>query len=130
MTDAAVRPIVRARQTSAHARAVQGEVHDIVRELQGALGQALLSVIVRKDGRSVARWVAGTTSPSHASEQVLRDTFQVFELITSADSPAVARAWFMGMNPQLDDLSPAEALADGRARDVIAAARAFINAGG
>jgi hypothetical protein len=130
MTDAALRPLMRTRQDSAHSRAVQGEVHDIVRELQGALGQALLSVIVDKDARSVARWVAGTTSPSHASEQVLRDTFQVYELIASADAPSVARAWFMGMNPQLDDASPAEALAEGRARDVIAAARAFINAGG
>ena len=59
----------------------------------------------------------------------LRDTFQVFELLASAESADVARAWFMGMNPQWDDESLAEALSTGRARDVVAAARAFINAG-
>ena len=32
------------------------------------------------------------------------------------------------MNPQLDDENPAEVLAAGRAREVMAAARAFVNA--
>lgn len=41
----------------------------------------------------------------------------------------VIRAWFMGMNPQLGDESPIEALREGRVRDVMAAARAFVNAG-
>ncbi|TCW18822.1 hypothetical protein EDD19_1484 [Dietzia cinnamea] len=35
----------------------------------------------------------------------------------------------MGMNPQLDDVSPAEALADGQHREVMAAARAFVAGG-
>lgn len=53
----------------------------------------------------------------------------VSKLLTSAESPEAARAWFMGMNPPLDDESPAEVLFTGRARDVMAAARAFISAG-
>jgi hypothetical protein len=36
---------------------------------------------------------------------------------------------FMGMNPQLDDVSPAEALAEGRHRQVMAAARALVSGG-
>lgn len=35
----------------------------------------------------------------------------------------------MPMNPQLEDKSPAEAIRDREARDVMAAARAFINVG-
>jgi hypothetical protein len=35
----------------------------------------------------------------------------------------------MGMNPQLEDVSPAEALAEDRYREVMAAARAFVSGG-
>jgi hypothetical protein len=48
--------------------------------------------------------------------------------LLATDSPAVVRAWFMGMNPQLDDENPAEVLAEGRSREVMAAARAYVNA--
>jgi hypothetical protein len=74
------------------------------------LGQALLGVIVGKNARTLARWTHATARPPHASEKLLRDTFQVFEILISVHSPNVARAWFMGMNPELGDASPAEAL--------------------
>lgn len=38
------------------------------------------------------------------------------------------RVWFMGMNSQLEDEAPAEVIAEGRTKDVMAAARAFVNA--
>jgi hypothetical protein len=104
-------------------------VADVAAALQEHLGQALLGVIVDKNVRTLARWANATVRPPHASEKLLRDTLQVFELLTSVDSPDVARAWFMGMNPQLDDASPVEALSDGRSRDVMVAARAYISAG-
>lgn len=34
------------------------------------------------------------------------DTLQVVELLLTGDSPSVVRAWFIGMNPQLDDERP------------------------
>ena len=130
MTNLAVQAVPRARLVrDAHAHAVELGISDIAAALQTQLGQALLGVIVNKTERTLTRWTKAAVRPPHASEQLLRDTFQVFELLTSAESADVARAWFMGMNPQLDDESPAEALSTGRARDVMAAARAFINAG-
>ena len=130
MTNLAVQAVPRARIVrDAHAHAVELGISDIAAALQTQLGQALLGVIVNKTERTLTRWAKAAVRPPHASEQLLRDTFQVFELLTSAESADVARAWFMGMNPQLDDESPAEALSTGRARDVVAAARAFINAG-
>jgi len=53
----------------------------------------------------------------------------VQQLLLTADAPDVVCPWFMGMNPELNDETPAEALVDGRAREVMAAARAFVNAG-
>ena len=130
MTNQAVQAVPRARIVrDAHAHAVGLGISDIAAALQTQLGQALLGVIVNKTERTLTRWAKAAVRPPHASEQLLRDTFQVFELLTSAESADVARAWFMGMNPQLDDESPAEALSTGRARDVMAAARAFINTG-
>ncbi|TFD52359.1 XRE family transcriptional regulator [Cryobacterium sp. Hh11] len=112
----------------AHARAVELGIIDIIVALQAQLGQALLAVIVTKSPRTIKRWANKTVRVPQAIEQLLRDTFQVVELLSSAGSPEVARGWLMGMNPQLDDASPAEVLSTGRARDVIAAARVFISA--
>jgi hypothetical protein len=129
MSSLALPPIDRVRDR-AHRAAIGSGIPAITAELQGVLGQALISVIVGKNVRTVARWVVGTTTkPSARDERRLRDTLQVQRLLLSVESAAVVRAWFMGMNPQLDDQSPAEALAEGRAREAMAAARAFVDAG-
>lgn len=41
----------------------------------------------------------------------------------------VIHSWFMGMNPQLRGESAVETLLEGRAREAVAAARSFVNAG-
>ena len=130
MTDLAVRPPRRVRQ-EAHRAAVEArDTSQLVTELQSVLGQALIAVLTGRDVRTVARWTAATpTRPPLETERVLRDALQVQQLLLSVDAADVVRAWFMGMNPQLEDFSPIEALAEGRARDVMAAARAFANAG-
>lgn len=66
--------------------------------------------------------------PLHASEKLLRDAFQVLEILCSVHSVDVVRAWCMGMNPGLGDASPVEALSEGRSRDVMAAARSYVAA--
>lgn len=38
------------------------------------------------------------------------------------------RVWFMGMNSQLEDEAQAEVIVEGRTKDVMAAARALVNA--
>lgn len=121
--------VPRQHALTAHARSIELPIRDVTASLQEQLGQALLSIIVERDTRTVARWVNGKVRPPHAAEQRLRDTLQVMNVLTTEDSAPVARAWFMGMNPQLDDESPAEVLAEGRAREVLAAARAFVDAG-
>ncbi len=116
------------RRARAHRRALTDDVTALTKNLQTHLGQALLAVIVDAQPRTIARWIAGDSSPSVATEQLLRDVSQIFDVITTVDTPRVARAWFMGMNPQLDDNSPAEALAErnpGATREVMAAARAY-----
>ncbi|TFC80784.1 hypothetical protein E3T23_08295 [Cryobacterium cheniae] len=113
---------------AAHERSVGLSIAEIAAELQVQLGQAQLGAIVGRNARTLARWAHATVRPPHASEKFLRDTFQVLEILCSVHSTDVARAWFMGMNPELGDASPAEALSEGRSREVLAAARSYVAA--
>jgi len=117
-----------ARSSTAHRTAVTQSMQDVARFLVDHLGMALTVHIAGVDRRTITRWADG--SPARAEgEKNLRAAFQVFQLIQTVDTPHTVRAWFMGMNPQLDDISPAEALAEGRYREVMAAARAFVSGG-
>ena len=63
----------------------------------------------------------------------LRVALQVALPLAEAESSEIAQAWFQGLNPQLDDRSPARILREGELEDVgpavIAAARAFVTGG-
>lgn len=119
------------RSTVPHRRAIESDIPALVGNLQKHLGQALVAVIVDSNPRTIARWITGASTPAAKTEKLLRNVSQIFEVITAVESPAVARAWFMGMNPQLDDQAPAELLADdpNATRAVLAAARAFAAGG-
>ena len=125
MANLAMRPLGR---TSHHA-SVQLASTAIVARLQDVLGRDVVAIITGKTPRQVSRWVSGEAKPPVREQQVLRDTYQVVELLAEGDPDEVVRAWFIGMNPQLEDASAAEVIAAGRVRDVMAAARAFANAG-
>lgn len=120
-----MRPLKR----SAHKASVTLAAPSIVGRLQEVLGRDVVAIITGKAPRQVSRWVSGEAKPPLQEQQLLRDTFQVVELLAEVDPDEVVRAWFIGMNPQLEDAAPAELIAQGRVRDVMAAARAFVNAG-
>lgn len=117
-----------ARSSVAHRAAVTQSMQDITRFLVDHLGVALTGHIAGVDRRTITRWADGSPARGE-SEKNLRAAFQVFQLIQTVDASHTVRAWFMGMNPQLDDASPAEALAEGHYREVMAAARAFVSGG-
>lgn len=94
------------------------------------LGPKLVAHMVGKSTQTVARWVAGIQAPPQPDvERRLRGVFQIVQLLVETDSRHVVRAWFIGMNPQLEDRSPAEVVATGDLRAVMAAARAFTSGG-
>lgn len=116
------------RTTASHDQAV--ELRDVISFLDEHLGTRLLALMVDVDPRTVGRWLTDASRGTRfETETRLRAAYQVFRLVQSVEASPTVRAWFMGMNPQLDDKSPAEAIRDGESRDVMAAARAFINAG-
>ena len=118
----------RRRQEEAHRRTVQVAPEDLLATLIEKLGPRLVAFIVNRDTTTISRWKKGV--PKH--EDALRPlmvAYQVFEMLEAAEAAPTIRAWFIGMNPQLDDESPAEAIREGRHREVMAAARAFLAGG-
>ncbi|MGC5629554.1 hypothetical protein ACPYO6_15075 [Georgenia sp. Z1344] len=90
------------------------------------LGPKLVAFMVGKSPQTVSRWAEGTQRPPQPEvERKLRGAFQIFQHLVERDSRHVVRAWFIGMNPQLEDRSPTEVIADGDVRAAMSAARAF-----
>lgn len=104
-------------------------ISEIARRLGAVLGRDVVAVLAGRTPRAVTRWTAGDAEPPAREADLLRDAFQIVQVLSEVESDEVIRAWFMGMNPELGDESAVEALREGRARDAMAAARAFMNAG-
>ncbi len=118
------------RKRHAHRTAVTVDISSIAKYLVESLGAGLVGLLAGVDRRTAQRWAADqATAPRADSERDLRDAYQVFQELLPVEAPATIRAWFMGMNPQLDDVSPVEAIAAGNSREVLAAARAFASGG-
>ncbi len=121
---------VRRPAADAHKKAVVIEINEIARYLQELLGQKLVAYMAGvSDPKVVGRWAQGTQSPRNEPERRLRAAFQICHLLVSQDNAHTVRAWFIGMNPQLGDDSPAEAIHDGRLKEALAAARSFVSGG-
>ena len=118
----------RARST-AHRRSVEISQSDLVAALNSKLGAKLVAYIVDRDVSTLSRWQSGKTTAGEAALLPLRVAYQVIQTLERHEADPTIRAWFMGSNPQLDDLSPAEALHDGLNRETFAAARAFMAGG-
>lgn len=118
-----------ATRSLSHKRSVRMATFEIVKFLRENLGVSLTALLAAVDSRTVARWIANEVVPREEAEKKLRAAYQIFTLLSQEEAPVTVRAWFMGMNEQLEDLSPVEAIAAGRARDVLVAARSFISYG-
>lgn len=101
-------------------------IPDVVRQLRSAIGGDLTAVLGNvRTIRSVNAWETGRRSPKVKSEQTLRDSLDVVTLLAERESPQTIRSWFIGMNPDLGDKSPA--LTIGQDKDaVLGAARNFL----
>ena len=129
----AVSPVARP-DYAAHIRAVRSSFPEVVAALREVLGLKLCAYLGSvKETRAVNEWAEGDREPSEVVQRRLRLAFQVAQAISEVDGPEVARAWFQGLNPQLDDRSPARLLREGDVDEVgpevIAAERAFLVGG-
>lgn len=122
-------------ELEAYEAATRADVDVLVKDLRAALGPRLVALLAGvNETRAVHQWADGTRElRSAATEQRLRLAYQLWKLITTRDSDRVAQAWFAGLNPKLDDTSPARLVRDGDLDEVgprlLAAARSFAATG-
>jgi hypothetical protein len=107
--------------------AVKTPISEIVLELREVLGSAVIALLSGVNIRNVQRWIDSESEPQDSAAQKLRAAYAAIKTISAVDEPAVIRAWFIGMNDQLDDFSPTESLAEGKLREVLGAARAYVS---
>ncbi len=113
----------------AHREATEAPLTEVARTLQEILSSRLTAYLAGvKSTKTVARWASGeiTDIRDYETEQKLRAAYEITQLLLRYDAPDTIRAWFIGMNPELDDMSPAEIIRDGQLKDAMGAARAFI----
>jgi hypothetical protein len=106
----------------------------MIKELRELLGPRLVAYIGGvRETRTVREWAEGAPVKRPQSEARLRAALHIAAFITEHDSATVAQSWFQGLNPQLEDQSPARLLREEDLNDagprVLAAARAFVVGG-
>jgi hypothetical protein len=112
-----------------HERSVRSSIADIASELQDLLSRRVTAYMVGvKDAKTVNRWASGEIDVIRDSrvERRLRTAWEISTMLLAGDGPTTVKAWFVSLNPYLDDQTPAEAIRAGRERDALNAARAFI----
>ena len=106
----------------------------LVKELSELLGSKLVAYVAGvREARAVRQWSTGEREARAPTPERLRLALRVAWLIAQHDNASVARAWFQGLNPQLDDRSPARLLREGELDEIgpliLSAARAFVSGG-
>jgi hypothetical protein len=113
-------------EQAVHGQAARLPIAAIARYVEDVLGQRLTAVVAgTSDAKAVSKWASGKRSPHPDADRNLRHAFHVVQLLMEYESAETVRAWFLGMNPDLDDAAPALVLADDPAR-VLQAARSFL----
>ncbi len=114
-----------------HRKATRATVKQQAQTLQDLLTAKLTAYITGvATVKTVSRWVSEDVQTIHPDNaQRLATAYEIVQLISHFESPRVAKAWLVGLNPQLDYATPAEAIRSGKLRDAFAAAKLFVALG-
>jgi len=122
---------VAAIRAMAHYDAMTVTLRNAARELDALLSRPLTAFLAGvRDPELIGRWADGeTASVSAESEQRLRTAYEILRLLLQFEGADTVRAWFIGMNPQLDDASAIEVIHQGRLQEALDAALSFAGNG-
>lgn len=115
--------------SEAHAEGEEDAIGILVRDLADGLGPTLVAAMVGEtDRRVVQRWADGAAPlPTTGLRERLACAHRVWRRVAAAEGADVARAWFVGSNPWLQDDTVAAAIAEGRLTEVSIAAQALVD---
>ncbi len=111
----------------AHRVATDVVPSQLASELQELLGQKLVAFGVGDlHPKTIGRYARGDREPEPVSLGRLVDLYTVVGILRSGVSDHAIKAWMMGTNPRLNGKAPIEAMHEGRAYEVMGAAKAFV----
>ncbi|WP_166879126.1 hypothetical protein [Salinibacterium sp. ZJ450] len=108
-----------------------GSAAEALSELSDVLGSQLVAYIAGlRTTRLIRMWSEGAASPPEGVRDRVRIALFVARMIAEHEPRGTVQAWFMGLNPNLNDRSPATVLRDDpvleSAGAIASAARAFL----
>jgi hypothetical protein len=111
-----------------HAQAMRIPLDEAAKTLYGLLtGKIAAYILGVKDVRTLTRWASKDVRAIRIEHEArLRAAYEIATLLLHFDAPETVRAWFIGMNPELGDVAPAEVIRQDRLQDALGAARAFV----
>jgi hypothetical protein len=129
----AIGPLARP-DLAAHRRAIQAPFAEIVEELVQILGKKLTAYVGGvKDTRVVERWMQASVEPYRDADRRIRLGYQIAKTLSEHESTRVVQAWFIGLNPELQDRTPIRLLKEEDVEKVgpelLNAMRAFLAGG-
>lgn len=105
-------------------------INQMAQFLISVLGPTLVASLAGiKEVSSVRRWGDATKPETVPLDSVdrIRCAHDVWRMVSEAEGDDVARAWFIGGNPWLDDCTPIGAIRNGQLRDVQHSAQALVD---
>jgi hypothetical protein len=120
---------------AAYNESVAMSTAELVAALRSLLGAKLVAYIGGvKETRAVRQWAEGSRKIANPTDvERLRVAYRAARMINLKDNIQIVQTWFQGLNPFLDDVSPARLLRDGDVDTdgprVIAAARQYVAVG-
>lgn len=116
-------------ENQAFTETIRQDIHETARQLSAGLGPTLVALLAgSRDRKAAHRWSkADGPEPHPDARKRLLAAHQIWVQLAGAESEYVARNWFIGANPRLEDRAPVECLRDGDIAKVTAAAAAFLS---
>jgi hypothetical protein len=115
-----------------HRAATRASLQDMASVLVHVLGRVLVAGIVGvRNAKTISRWASGdvTSIRDRYSEERLLALYQIVILMREYEADDTIRAFMIGMNPTLDDSSPAMTIRNGQFKDALGAAKVLITGG-
>lgn len=93
--------------------------------LTDKLGPSLVGVMSGQEGGAPLKtWMV--QPPTGEDEARLRAGYEITKLLVNAEGVHIARAWLIGMNPQLADENPLMEIGKGNGNTVLLAAKSYL----
>lgn len=112
-----------------HRKAIKTDLQTMASTLVDVLGRVLVAGIVGvRNPKTVSRWAKGdvTSVRDRYSEERLLALYQVVNFMQEYEGNDTIRQFMIGMNPTLDDSSPAMTVRQGDYEDAMDAAKALV----